>query len=64
MQVVRLGIIHVRILLRNEHDHPVFGECLIDSLRRPFAIYKQRHDHVREHDDVRQRQNREEHRES
>ncbi len=43
---------------RHHQDHPVLGERLVDSLDGLFPVHEERDDHVREDNDVRQRQNR------
>ena len=56
MEVFGFRIIHVGILLRDEKNHPIFRECLIDCLGGAIAVHEKRNDHVRKHDQVRQRQ--------
>ena len=48
----------LEVTLGNEHDHSVLGERLFDGSDRTLALNEQRHDHVREDDDVSQRQDR------
>ncbi len=59
VEVAVLGLFDRGVALRREQDHPVVGQRLLDGGDRPVAAHKERHDHVREDDDVPERQNRE-----
>ncbi len=50
------GIVGGRILLGDEHDHPVFCQRLIHSLDGSLSVYEERNNHVGKHDGFRKRQ--------
>lgn len=52
VDVVRLGILDVQGFLGGQEDHPVPGQRRLDGLDRHVAADKERQDHVREDDDV------------
>ena len=58
MQIFGLRIVHIGIFLRDEKNHSIFREGLIDRLRGAIAVHEQRNDHVWKHDQIRQRQHR------
>ena len=58
VDVVRRGVLDVEGLLRREEDHPVARERRLDGLDRHLAADEQRQHHVRKHDDVAHRQQR------
>ena len=53
-----LGIVGLRAALRGEQQLLVAGHRFLERLQRLVAADEQRHDHVREHDDVAQREQR------
>ena len=58
VDVVRRGIVLRRVLLRDEQDLLVVLHHVFERAHGLLAADEERHDHVREHDDVAQRQDR------
>ena len=52
------GLVGLGVLLRGEEDLLVVREGRVDRRDALLAAHEQRHDHVREHDDVAKRQQR------
>ena len=58
VEIVLAWIFVLKILLRGEHDDPVFGQGLVDGVDRLFARHGQRNDDEGEDHQVLQRQHR------
>ena len=58
VDVVGSGIVLRRVFLRDEQNLLVLTHHVLEGAHRLLAADEQRHDHVREHDDVTERQNR------
>ena len=56
--VVRRGLVGLRLLLRGEEDILVVRHRFFQGGDRLLAPHEERHHHVREHDDVAQREER------
>ena len=63
VEVVRPGLLVLRIATRDHHEHAVLGQHVVDELHRALLADRQWRHRVRERDDVAQRQHRHDRRE-
>jgi hypothetical protein len=59
VQIIGLGVVDVRLLLRDQHDALVGLHGHVECVDRFLATHEQRDDHVRVHHYIAQWQNRE-----